>query len=260
MNSSAVSILQSVASPILSKVRRYKNAYKGESCYIIGGGISLKWFDLSSFSDKISIPCQYVPMHKDFGKLSAEHAFITEPYFFYPYMLSWRNTIQPIYREQMKKYSNINFFVHLSNYPVVWQKNVTFLYGGIEPGNDNPMNRFGAGDGSLNQVIKMAIYMGFDSVYLVGFDYTHSPSRNLHWIERGEGEYIDMPNYNKPFFTKAKDFIDITTITLDGNANSIKSVTYEQHTGRKPVFKENFEILDNRSLQSFATWPGYKIF
>jgi hypothetical protein len=260
MNSVAINILQSVASPILSKVRRYKNAHKGESCYIIGGGISLKWFDLGSFSDKLSIPCQYVPMHRDFGRLSAPYAFITEPFFFYPYMLSWHNTIQPLYRELMKKHHDINFFVHLSNYPVVWNKNVTFLLGGIEPCNANPMNRFSTGDGSLNQVIKMAIYMGFDSLYLVGFDYTHSPSRNLHWIEKGKGEYIDIADYNQPFFEKAKNLIDITTITLDGVANNIKSVTYEQHTGRKPKFKENTEILDDRSLRSFATWPGYKIF
>ena len=44
-------LLVPVANPLLSKVHRYKNAYKGQSCYLIGGGISIKWFDLKEFSN-----------------------------------------------------------------------------------------------------------------------------------------------------------------------------------------------------------------
>ena len=41
-----------VANPILSRIYSLKNYHKGESCYIFGDGVSIKWFDLSSFSDK----------------------------------------------------------------------------------------------------------------------------------------------------------------------------------------------------------------
>jgi hypothetical protein len=260
MNKYLKTTLSTLAHPILAKVKKFKNIHKGESCYLIGGGISLKWFDLEAFSDKLCISCQYLPMHNDFSKLHTSYSFITEPYFFYPYMLSWKNSIQPIFREMMNKYISTHFFVHLSNYPVLFNSNVTFLFDRLEKCAEDKMLNFDNNDGSLNQAIKMAIYMGFESVYLVGFDYTHIPARNLHWIEKGQGEYIDKTGYNKFFFEEAKEKINITTVTLDGVSENIQSVTYEQYTGRKPIYKENIEILDNQCLKAFATWPGYKIF
>ena len=44
-------ILFKVMDPILSRVSSLKNHHAGESCYIIGDGVSIKWFDLASFSD-----------------------------------------------------------------------------------------------------------------------------------------------------------------------------------------------------------------
>ena len=101
--------------------------------------------------------------------------------------------------------------------------------------------------------------MGFDRCYLVGCDYTHVPSRNLHWIEKGQGVITPHDNYNKDFFEIAKEFIDITTITLDGTSDVINAVTYKEHTGREPMFRENTELLDKRYLKILATWPGYTI-
>ena len=45
--------------PLLSKIHPYKDIHKGESCYVMGDGVSVKWFDLSAFSDKIAIVCNF---------------------------------------------------------------------------------------------------------------------------------------------------------------------------------------------------------
>jgi hypothetical protein len=106
----------------------------------------------------------------------------------------------------------------------------------------------------------MAIYMGFDHIYLIGCDYTHVPSRSLHWYEKGQGIFHSQPEYNKDFFEVAKEFINITTITLDGASDYINSVTYEEYTGSKPIYQENIDLVDDKYLQVLATWPGYNIY
>ena len=102
--------------------------------------------------------------------------------------------------------------------------------------------------------------MGFDHIYLVGYDYTHVPSRMLHWYEKGQGEFCPHKNYQKDFFEIAKEFIDITTITLDGTSDFINAVTYKEHTGCEPVFRENTELVDEKYMKVLDTWSGYSIF
>jgi hypothetical protein len=102
--------------------------------------------------------------------------------------------------------------------------------------------------------------MGFHHVYLVGYDYTHVPGRDLHWYERGAGIFHNHKNYNREFFEIAKEFIDITTITLDGTSDFINSVSYKRHTGLQPIFRENTELVEENYLRVLATWSGYRIY
>jgi hypothetical protein len=264
------SVLPSLAKPLLSKIHRYKDAHRGESCYLIGDGVSIKWFDLSAFDNKTAIPCAFIPFHNDFNKLNVKYVSIVEPWWFYP--TQWttsppkkiiKNPIQRAYRDIINKYPEKQFFANLSNYPVLRQNNITYLFRDIYD-NRLPDNfithRVNAFHGSLRTSILLAIYMGFDHCYLVGYDYTHVPSRSLHWYEKGQGILCPIVNYNKDFFEIAKEFIDITTITLDGTSDYINAVTYKEFTGRDPVFRENTELADERHLKVLSTWPDYSIY
>jgi len=263
-------LLALLAKPILSRIHRYKDVHIGESCYLMGDGVSIKWFDLTAFNDKTTIPCAFLPFHNDFDKLNVKYLSLAEPWWFYP--TQWTisrprkiiaNPIQRAYRDIINKYPGKEFFVNLSNYPVLRNSNITYLFRELYdvrlPGNFIT-NRVNAFHGSLRTSILLAIYMGFDHCYLLGYDYTHVPSRSLHWYEKGQGVFYPIANYNKEFFRIAKEFIDITTITLDGTSEHISAVTYKEHTGRDPVFKENAELVDERYLQVLATWPGYSIY
>ena len=99
-----------LAKPILSKIHHLKDAYKGEECYLIGDGISLKWFDLRSFTDKLCIPCGELPFHKDFHILNIEQCILIDPYSFYPLMKTTsppikyiKNSFQQSYRLKIKE-------------------------------------------------------------------------------------------------------------------------------------------------------------
>jgi len=257
------------AKPVLSKIHRFKDIHRGESCYLIGDGVSIKWFDLAAFSDKTALPCGYIPFHNDFSMLDVKYLSLAETFWFYP--LNWTpsppiklipNKLQMEYRNVIKNNPKKEFFLNLSNYPTTWNKNITYLFKDLcDPRLpiDFITKRINAFQGSVRASILLAIYLGFDHCYLVGFDYTHVPSRNLHWYEKGQGIFHAHENYNKDFFEIAKEFIDITTITLDGTSDFLNAVTYKEHTGREPIFRENTELLDERYLKVLSTWPDYTL-
>lgn len=262
-------LIYQVAGHPLGKVRKFYNLHKGESCYIFGDGVSLKSMDLQQFSNRQAVACNYVPFHKEFASLNCSYCVVCAPYFFSPlggydavkkrYLLG----MSKLYREVIGQYPDKNFFIHLSNYPFIKADNLYFMYKDI-PDERLPADfiskKTACFNGVMNTAVLLAIYLGFDHVYLVGFDYTHVPSRSLHWYEKGQGVFCEQPNYQKDFFEVAKEHIDITTITLDGTSEYINAVTYKEYTGRDPVHRENTELLSEKYMKVLATWPGYSIY
>lgn len=263
-------LLVPIAKPVLSKVHEYKDAHKGESCYLIGDGASIKWFDLSKFSDKTAIPCGLIPFHNDFERLSVRYLSLAEPWWFYPLerdpavVGAYKfNPRQLMYRDLIKKYNKKTFFLNLSNYPVLNSDNIHYLFKDFhDPRLDSNYitHRINGFHGSLRTTITLAIYMGFTHVYLVGYDYTHFPARTRHWYEKGEGDTLVLENYNADFFKIANEYIDITTITLEGGSHCLNSVLYKDFTGADPKYRENTELVSEDCLKVLDTWSGYKIF
>jgi hypothetical protein len=271
MKNALKDLLVPIAKPLLSKIHRYKDAHKGESCYVMGNGVSVKWFDLAAFGDKIAITLNLFPFHSEFYKLNAPYMIMNESFWFYPLERTASssikmniNHIQRMYkREIIDRYVDREFFINLSNYPVLRRSNITYTFRDIYDERlsaDFIARRINSFHGSFRIAILLAIYMGFDHVHLIGCDYTHVPSRSLHYYEKGQGVFYPIENYQKDFFEIAKEFIDITSITLDGTSDFINAVTYNEHTGREPVYRENTELVDERYLKVLATWPGYTIY
>ncbi len=271
MKSVLVNCLRPAMDPILAGIRKYKDIHKGESCYLFGDGVSIKWFDLGTFSDKQGIVCGFLPFHNDFSRLHSEYFILIEPWWFYPFQRTTsppvkfvQNHLQKLYRKHViEKYTDKTVFTNISNYPVLYNKNICYTFRDIIDVSltDNfishQMNCFA---GSLRASILIAIYLGFDHCHLVGFDYTHFPSKSRHWYEKGMGLVNDLKYHEQDFLELAKQFIDITTITLDAGSNTLNHITYKAHTGLDPVFKENTEILTRKYLNIFNKWPGYTIF
>jgi hypothetical protein len=262
--------LLKLAQPELSKIHKFKDIHKGEDGYLFGSGISLKWFDLQEFSSKVSIAIPFLPFHRSFSDLNVKYLLPIEPFWFYPGWFTKYVTngscmphISKAFREVIRTNPDKQFFLNLSNLLVIRSSNINYLYKDIIdprlPDNfiSHRINTFAGG---LRASILMAIYMGFDHIYLVGCDYTHVPSRSLHWYEKGQGVFKPNENYNKDFFEIAKEFIDITTITLDGTSDFINAMTYKEHTGREPIYRENTELVDEKYLKALATWQGYTIY
>jgi len=206
--------LLKLAQPELSKIHKFKDIHRGEDCYLFGDGISLKWFDLQEFSSKVSISVGLLPFHNSFNDLNVKYLLIIEPFWFYPKLwtkyISHSTSMPHIsksFREVALDNPDKQFFLNLSNFPVIRSSNINYVFMDIIDPRlpDNFItNRFNPFQGSLRASIVMAIYMGFDHIYLVGCDYTHVPSRSLHWYEKGEGDFSVHENFQKDFFEIAK--------------------------------------------------------
>lgn len=268
MNNLIKNIFLKLFAPTLNKTAVFKNKHLGEECYIIGDGASLKWFDLVKFSDKISITVGFSIFHKDYVSLNAKYALLAEPYWFFPTIRYQKKTIlinyiQRKYRKYINLYTNTNYFISLTNLPVLSGRNLYYLFYDL-PETDLVQEFKNAGlnpfHGSFRTSILMSIYLGFDTAYLVGFDYTHTPSRHLHWYEYGEGILEDQLNYEAEFIKIASKYIKLKTVTIEGKSDKLESITYKELTGDNPVFKENSSILTPIILKVLSTWKGYKIF
>jgi len=72
--------LFSLSKPYLSKINKYRNFYKNDDCYFFGNGVSLKWFEMQHFADKVSFGSSVLPFHNSFHNLDTHFIFLTEPF------------------------------------------------------------------------------------------------------------------------------------------------------------------------------------
>ena len=69
--------------PDSKKITILKNIEKG-ACYIFGDGKSLKYYDLSSFSDLPSISLGYLSLHNDSKFLNLKYILSCDSFSFFP--------------------------------------------------------------------------------------------------------------------------------------------------------------------------------
>ena len=255
----------------LSKLDALYQRHAGQECYIFGDGISLKWMDLHQFSDRPSILGNMMIYHKELSALKIPYCSIIEPYFFYPIFPYYgtgrlqfnRNFLYSEYSKSIVQNPKTLFFINFSNYPVARFPNALYVSRFYTPSfkNNNPFSdRLDSHAGTFKFQLSLAIYLGFKKAYLLGHDYTHSPSKNLHYYEKGTGIITDHTNFSRDFIDYAKKYIELITVPLDGSSETMNSMTYKELTGKAPHFRENIDIVDKVKLESLATWKGYSIF
>lgn len=264
-------IVTHIANSHLSKLDRLYQKHEGQECYIFGDGVSLKWMDLKQFADRPSILGGMLIYHKEANVLNIPYSAIIEPFFFYPifpYRSNGgfellRHTFYKEYKKSIIQNPETIFFVNLSNYPVASFPNTLFVSRWYKSSfrDKNPFrDRDDSHQGTLRFQLSLAIYLGFKKAYLVGHDYTHFPSRSLHFYEKGEGLLDGGKDFCRDFIKYANQYIDLVTVTLDSNSETMKSITYKDLTGKNPSYRENIDIVDRVKLESLATWHGYSIF
>jgi hypothetical protein len=240
---------------ILLKNDKFKNKHKGETCYIIGNGSSLKYMDLGFFSDHISIGINHICIHKDFHKLDTRYYVLVESFFFYPFIKNpylkkyQENIFGKLFKKSFKKKSKINLFASLTNIFGFNFKNINYLYHfgqrNVNKRNIDISDTFSFMAGGLHAAVGLAISMGFKKAILIGCDYTFTPVYSGHFYSLGPPRRSDKDyNMYEDLFRESNGLIELSVITNQTGSNSLAFETYEKYTGDRLKYKENTEIVN----------------
>ena len=103
--------------------------------------------------------------------------------------------------------------------------------------------------------------MGFARAYLIGCDYTHSPAKSGHWFEIGIDVETDQSKYLKAFLALASEKIELITVTPNATIKGLhlKHITYSELTGCQPMFRENYELMDEKNLRILRMQSQYLV-
>ena len=260
-------LLRSSSSRLLNRVGSFKNRHKGESCYIIGDGISIKYFDLKSLPSKITIACNYSIFHNEINSLNLKYAISYAPFFHKAFLGGYSKEqieilklTSKLTKQKIDELSEVDFFSHVTNFPFLRRKNCYYLMDHIPLGLDDAIHEINNFKNVIESSIVLAIYMGFDDINLLGFDYLHDPSTSHHWYEKGKGVVTNVKTKEKKFIESVKKFANISSITVDSQAQVTKHIYYQNIAGTRPAFKENVELASKEVLDSLAIFNDYKIY
>lgn len=259
-------ILKTLSKNIISKNKKYLNIHRNDECYIFGNGLSLKYYDLSLFNDKIGIACGPVFSHKDFRKTKIKYLYEGQPFFFYRYWKNpyrgfsiEKNLIGTFYKDKIKKIKDVVFFCSLSNFFGIRGKNINFLHHFDQEFNgfnhSSIDNEFTTMKSALMAMIGLSINMGFKRVILVGCDYCMYPSTIGHFFEKGvlknNLNFNKNLSYLEQFKTLNDTNIEISILipNADFSSSLFKCITYKELTNSKPKFFENTELISNEDLK-----------
>jgi hypothetical protein len=115
--------------------------------------------------------------------------------------------------------------------------------------------------GSFYSALTTALLLGFENIYLIGFDaFTLSPIKNIRYYEYGIGEIgYNHPGID-PIYQLMKERMNIKVVIPD-NSIAINSqyINYEDLTGHKPTYKESDEIMRPDYLKLMKEFNGAKL-
>jgi hypothetical protein len=240
----------------IGKNKRFKDLHSGESCYIFGNGVSIKYFDLREFNDRVSIGCNMLFTHRHIHELDLKYYYIGHPFLFYKY---WKNPYShkyqsnlmgQLYRKKIQLNLHTEYFTSLSNSLGLKGENINYLHHfGSQHSSFKSVdltNSFSPMEGGLDGMLGLAIYMGFKDIILVGCDYLSFPIMYWHFFESGvKKDWNNDKVYKKEILMSASKEADIKILTVDNEHKSdiLPCISYFELTNKKPKYKENTQLV-----------------
>jgi hypothetical protein len=278
--------------PNYKKIDILKNKEKG-ACYIFGDGISLKYYNLLSFSNLPSLSLGNLSIHNQSKFLNLKYSIICDPLVFLPgkcfldylkrFILQIKEKnissalklifpIKKLYQASLfspKKILftdnevilNSKFIAHCSNYYATKFLNKSYYYKYDLRINEKIHKfldkfSFNVYASSLRFSIYFAIFLGFKKIYLVGCDYLDIEPKSGHWYEIGRAKPY-LGKQDSEYIKLMRNFIDIKIITLH-KSDGKNYISYKDFSGNNLEYKENNEIVSKEKLDLLKMYD-YKI-
>jgi hypothetical protein len=258
-------ILFNLSKGILNRNSRFKGIHKGESCYLIGNGASLKYYDLKKFNNRKIIGCNGLFLHSDFNSLNVDYYYTGHPYLYYPY---WRNSYKnkiernnlgSLYKRKILQNNDVIYFTSLTNLFGLRGKNIFYFHHFGKQfksfDSSNLHKYYLSVSDALGGMLGLAIYMGFSRISLLGCDYAFSPKAIGHFFDYGKfpDVFDETPN-NENIYREAEKFLDLEVVTPnhDYKGHILPDITYRELTGDDECYKENYQIVSKKDLISLS--------
>ena len=153
----------------------------------------------------------------------------------------------------MNRDSNKNkeFFVSLSNYFHLRNKNINFVHKNlpVKSSKEEELPLEESFSGSFSAALSFAYYLGFKVIYLIGFDaMTLYPSVNERYYEIKKEDHINNKPIKDEFLYFLEKKQDISVICHNSSSDILKTKEYEDFFKTKAVYKENHEIISQIHL------------
>lgn len=225
---------------IISQNKKLKNLNKGERCFILFTGTSIKDYDLSILKNEKVIASGMAFLHKTFNKCSPLVYFNPAPW--EPRSLLHLNFISEcIYKNTSQ---NCNIFFDVTSQPYIKEivysrtQNTFYLsnrgnYISSEDVEFELHKQNNIQEGSLSCGLGIAAYMGFKEIYLLGQDFLVDPVVYGHFYDgfHEKGDSDDYLQYRKRAISMAEAInhkCKVINVVKDNNMKSpIEQITYD---------------------------------
>lgn len=249
---------------LVLKNKKLENIHKGETCFILGNGGSLKYYDISKISNRFpTIVCSYSLIDKRIESLNVQYFVVAETYFLYSLLYNARpltkgfqkNKMRPIFEKIFLRFKNITTIISITNfYSSVCRKvNLNYFhhFGDRASSSNNLAGNFATCSGSIDMMIGIAKYLGFSKAVVLGCDYLGVPPMHGHFYgdyEPFTGEEKDTRDY-RVRVKKLTEGLDILLILPAGFTSSeFNFDSYENFFGIQRKYQKNNEFIDSEYL------------
>lgn len=185
---------------VLKLNKQYKNKHRGERCFILGLGPSLKEVDLNILNNETLF------VVNDFVNFDTEQMLNPLYYFLIDHAYYTDHITNA--KDYMRKYPNTQFFMNIKARKKLIRNgldNINYLYYRyIQHKNYikfNASKNMTAGMNVIHQCIQLALYMGFSEIVLLGCDLNYLATRFVQMHSYEEDVKYDLrgedPNAQK---------------------------------------------------------------
>lgn len=246
---------------LLKDNQKFSNIHKGQTCYIIANGGSIKFYDLSILSNLPTIGCTYSLIDNRLKGSGLSYCVFPSAYLLLPLWKSRQNgkieinSLAPIFRKIIRENNGTQFFMSLTDrYSFIRiPENVNFIYhfGNKKFDSFDMSGAFSFVSSGLDFMLGVAKYLGFSKTVLLGCDYLGEPCMEGHFYSTREqftGEYkVQYVNHIRNIVNNLE--MDVVTIFPSGvKSPEFESMSYHDYFGVNETFYNQSQIVDDEYL------------
>lgn len=204
-------LLQAKLNPSATSISRFKDIHKGERCFIIATGPSIKTQDLSPLANEVCFGVSFFHLHDEYSKIRPKYHVLAPNHapFDFDLIKRYADSLNEQCEQPMDVFWGVNGYeFSAQNYFQQHQLNSNLGLHLLDYSRAASMNEMNFTDGDIWNykhrpfvmrtvvygAIQLAAYMGFSEIYLLGCDhnYLQELDKNaVHFYEEENGNEKD---------------------------------------------------------------------